>query len=108
MLGAAGLIFINNGDISIRNTIFALLPLLGSACYALNVNLIKNFLQDMSTAKITGISFLFIGPIAGFIFFYTNFLIIWLTTKTLMTSFNKFSIYKHFRNCWHWLSCLGI
>ena len=75
LMGAAGLIFVSNGKVSVSNTsIYALLPLIGSACYALNVNLIKNFLHEMSATKITSLSFLFIGPIAGvYLFFYTDF-----------------------------------
>lgn len=76
LIGAIGLIIISNVDgIKINgNVLYALLPLLGSACYALNVNIIKNFLSNISAVKITSWSFIFIGPPAGIIlFFYTNF-----------------------------------
>lgn len=76
LIGAIGLIIISNVDgIKINgNVLYALLPLLGSACYALNVNIIKNFLSNISAVKITSWSFIFIGPPAGIIlFFHTNF-----------------------------------
>lgn len=75
LIGAAGLIFFSNKGISINsNLIYAFLPLIGSACYALNVNLIKGFLTDISAIKITSWSFIFIGPPAGILLFTkTNF-----------------------------------
>ena len=75
LIGAAGLIFFSNKGISINsNLIYAFLPLIGSACYALNVNLIKGFLADISAIKITSWSFIFIGPPAGILLFTnTNF-----------------------------------
>ena len=76
LIGAAGLIFFSNKGISINsNLIYAFLPLIGSACYALNVNLIKGFLADISAIKITSWSFIFIGPPAGILLFTkTNFI----------------------------------
>jgi len=76
LIGAAGLIFFSNKGISINsNLIYAFLPLIGSACYALNVNLIKGFLTDISAIKITSWSFIFIGPPAGILLFTkTNFI----------------------------------
>lgn len=75
LIGASGLIIISSGGIDINeNLLFAILPLLGSACYAFNVNLIKLYLSDISAVKITSWSFLFIGPFAGFfLFFNTDF-----------------------------------
>ena len=53
--------------------LYAIFPVLGSVCYALNINLIKNYLKDVPCFKITSWSFIFIGPIAGyFLFFKTN------------------------------------
>ena len=75
LIGASGLIITSTGGIDINeNLLFAILPLLGSACYAFNVNLIKVYLSDISAVKITSWSFLFIGPFAGFfLFFNTDF-----------------------------------
>ena len=75
LVGASGLIIISTGGIEVNeNLLYAILPLLGSACYAFNVNLIKIYLGDISAVKITSWSFLFIGPFAGFfLFFNTDF-----------------------------------
>ena len=75
LIGASGLIIVSTGGIDMNeNLLYAILPLLGSACYAFNVNLIKVYLGDISAVKITSWSFLFIGPFAGFfLFFNTEF-----------------------------------
>ena len=76
LIGASGLIILSNGT---NNSLsgdyyYAILPVLGSACYALNINLIKNYLHEIPALKITSWSFIFIGPIAGIILlFYTDF-----------------------------------
>ena len=76
LIGASGLIIISNGNNTTfsRDYFYAILPVIGSACYALNINLIKNYLHDIPALKITSWSFIFIGPIAGIILlFYTDF-----------------------------------
>ena len=75
LIGATSLIFLSTGGDFFSNSIlYALFPVLGSACYALNINIIKTYLQDIPALKITSWSFIFIGPIAGFLlFFQTGF-----------------------------------
>ena len=75
LIGATSLIFLSTGGDFFSNSIlYALFPVLGSACYALNINIIKTYLQDIPALKITSWSFIFIGPIAGFLlFFQTDF-----------------------------------
>ena len=75
LMGACGLIFLSKGDEEWTGTfLYAIFPVIGSGCYALNINLIKNFLKEVPALKITSWSFILIGPIAGFIlFFNTNF-----------------------------------
>ena len=76
LIGASSLIILSNGT---NNSLsgdyyYAILPVIGSACYALNINLIKNYLHEIPALKITSWSFIFIGPIAGIILlFYTDF-----------------------------------
>ena len=76
LLGASGLIFFSSkGKDFSTFSIYAGLPIIGSACYALNLNLIKIYLSEINSLKITAWSFLFIGPIAGFLLFNnTDFL----------------------------------
>jgi len=75
LIGATSLIFLSTGgNIFSSSILYALLPVIGSACYALNINIIKTYLQDIPALKITSWSFIFIGPIAGFLlFFQTGF-----------------------------------
>ena len=75
LIGATSLIFLSaGGNIFSSSIIYALFPVLGSACYALNINIIKTYLQDIPALKITSWSFIFIGPIAGvLLFFETDF-----------------------------------
>ena len=75
LVGATSLIFLSTGgNIFSSSILYALFPVLGSACYALNINIIKTYLQDIPALKITSWSFIFIGPIAGFLlFFQTDF-----------------------------------
>ena len=75
LIGASSLIILSTGDnIFSSSILYALFPVLGSACYALNINIIKTYLKDIPALKITSWSFIFIGPIAGlFLFFQTDF-----------------------------------
>lgn len=80
LIGATSLIFLSTvGNILSSSILYALLPVVGSACYALNINIIKTYLQDIPALKITSWSFIFIGPIAGILLFsqtdFTNNLI---------------------------------
>ena len=75
LVGAIGLIVTaNGGDLSLNTLIYSLLPLAGSACYALNLNIIKVYLSHISAVLITGVSFFFIGPISAILLgFKTEF-----------------------------------
>ena len=75
LIGATSLIFLSTGgNIFSSSILYALFPVLGSACYALNINIIKTYLRDIPALKITSWSFIFIGPIAGLLlFFQTGF-----------------------------------
>ena len=75
LVGATGLIFLSKeGGVWSNSYLYAILPVLGSACYALNINIIKTYLQNIPALKITSWSFIFIGPIAGLVlFFKTDF-----------------------------------
>jgi len=71
LVGAIGLIITaNGGDLSLNALIYSLLPLAGSACYALNLNIIKIYLSNISAVLITGVSFFIIGPISGVLLVY--------------------------------------
>ncbi len=68
LVGAIGLIITaNQENINLNALMYSILPLIGSACYALNLNIIKVYLSEISAVLITGVSFFVIGPIS-FIF----------------------------------------
>ena len=75
LVGAIGFIITaNGGDLSLNALIYSLLPLAGSACYALNLNIIKIYLSHISAVLITGVSFFIIGPVSGLLLvFRTSF-----------------------------------
>ena len=75
LIGASALVWVSSKGINIKkNLIYSILPIIGSACYALNLNIIKVYLKDISAVKITSWSFLLIGPVAGiYLFFNTDF-----------------------------------
>lgn len=52
----------------------ALLPVAATFCYGLNLNLIKFRLQHIKPFRITSVSLLFVGPLAGVWLFSTDFL----------------------------------
>ena len=54
LVGATGLIFLSKeGGVWSNSYLYAILPVLGSACYALNINIIKTYLQNIPALKIT-------------------------------------------------------
>ena len=78
--GAIGLILFNGQEADLATiSIYAILPIIGSASYGVNVNLIKMYLQSVEPLAVTSLSFIIIGPIAGVYLFtatdFTNHLI---------------------------------
>ena len=52
-----------------RVNYYVLLPMLGCVCYGLNANLLKYYLQDLSTHTIVSVSFLLLGIVTGVMLF---------------------------------------
>jgi len=75
LIGAVGLIYFSSETPNIGSfTLYTFMPILASACYGLNVNLIKMYLQDVKPIEVTAISFLTVGPLAGlYLFTATDF-----------------------------------
>ncbi len=73
--GAVGLIYFNNQSIDLTTfSAFAILPIIGSASYGVNVNLIKMYLQQIDPLAVTSLSFIIVGPLAGlYLFTATDF-----------------------------------
>lgn len=74
-IGAAGLVYYSKGaesDATINY--YVLLPILASAFYGINVNLVKMYLQHINPLTITSLAFVLIGPFAGiYLFGFTDF-----------------------------------
>ncbi len=76
LTGAIGLIYFSGETPSFGTfTMYALMPIIASASYGLNVNLIKMYLQDVKPLQVTALSFLAVGPLAGiYLFSSTDFI----------------------------------
>lgn len=75
LIGASGLIYFSGNESLSGISYYAILPIVASASYGLNVNLIKMYLQHLSSIEITGLSFMTIGPFTGlYLFLGTDFI----------------------------------
>ena len=74
LIGAAGLIYISGDKGFEFNFSFAIYVIIASMCYAISVNFVKNYLQDIDSLTITAFSFLIIGlPVLVYLLFFTDF-----------------------------------
>ena len=73
-IGTAILITAGNGDSISGINAYALLVVLATICYASNLNLIKEKLNDLQAVTVTSVSLLLVGPIATIhLFGFTDF-----------------------------------
>lgn len=64
-----------------QNSVYGLLVLLAACCYAVSMNTIKKYLNDVDSVTIASSTFLLLGPLAGiYLFAFSDFLSI-TTTK---------------------------
>jgi len=74
-LGTAILITAGEGNSFSGINAYALLVVLATICYASNLNLIKQKLNDLHAVTVTSVSLLLVGPLAAiYLFGFTNFL----------------------------------
>jgi len=75
LVGAIGLIYFSaEHAVSQSFTIYMMLPIIASASYGLNVNIIKSTLQNVHPVAVTGLSFVMVGPFAGiYLFGFSDF-----------------------------------
>ena len=71
--GAFGLILTQGNSNFTGNIYFTLYVVLATIMYAISVNVTKTHLQEINSVHITSISMMFVGPIAGFYLFTTDF-----------------------------------
>ena len=69
LVGAALLVLAGTENGVGRVNYYVLLPMLGCVCYGLNANLLKYYLQDLSTHTIVSVSFLLLGIVTGVMLF---------------------------------------
>jgi drug/metabolite transporter (DMT)-like permease len=74
-IGAVGLVYFS-AEHAIANsfTVYMILPVIASASYGINVNIVKTYLQNINPVAVTSLSFAMIGPIAGvYLLFFSDF-----------------------------------
>jgi drug/metabolite transporter (DMT)-like permease len=71
---------------------YAFLVILATLCYAISVNCIKHFLNDLNSIAATAWSFAFIGPVALIYLFSTNFTEVMQTNPQALSSLVYISI----------------
>ena len=63
LLGLSGAIWlIAGGGLVLENASFSWYVIIATLCYAISLNTIKNYLQDMSAMDISGLAFFVVGP----------------------------------------------
>lgn len=74
LAGAMGLVSVSGSGDFTFNMGFAILIIIAALCYALNVNIVKAYLQGVDPITITAMAFFTIGPIAAaYLLFFTEF-----------------------------------
>ncbi|MGE0562298.1 MAG: DMT family transporter [Flavobacteriales bacterium] len=86
LCGAAMLIGGNGLDIENSKTSYSIYVILATLCYAISVNSIKKYLQEVNSIVVSSFAFLFIGPPLLIYLFTTNFLSTTLTNPEAPSS----------------------
>lgn len=93
LIGAVGLIYFSAEHALAHSfTIFMLLPIIASASYGLNVNIVKAYLQEVNPVAVTALSFALVGPFAGIYLFTSTDFVAHLTSPTGYESFGYITI----------------
>ena len=74
LAGSAITIFFRSDGALGGNYFYSSLIILAGVCYAMGANLLKHNLQHLTPVTITTVCFLFIGPLAGFYIFSSDFI----------------------------------
>lgn len=74
LFGAMGLVSVSGSGNFTFNMGYAILIIIAAICYAINVNVVKNFLQGIDPITITAMAFFTVGPIAAsYLLIFTDF-----------------------------------
>ena len=88
IIGLIGAIWLVAGNgVIMDNAQYAWFVIGATICYAISLNTIKNYLQELSPIHIAGIAFFFIGPPTLIHLLYTDFLNIMITEKNAWEAF---------------------
>ena len=83
IIGLCGAVFLTYSTIAegveINNYVF--LVILATVMYAISINVIKKYLQDLDALSISSLAFLVIGPVSAVYIFNTDFLALSVTEK---------------------------
>ncbi len=90
--GAIGLLAVANGS-EINNVWYGLFAVAAAVCYAINMNLIKNYLSDFGALTITSVAFTFIGiPSLVYLFAASDFVSIMKSDPDAWTNLGYIAI----------------
>jgi len=73
LVGAMGLIMAGHSMSFGKVNLYALLIVLATTCYALNINVVKTYLTHLTGVQITSFSFMFLSPVALIYLLTTDF-----------------------------------
>jgi drug/metabolite transporter (DMT)-like permease len=73
LVGALGLIIAGQDMTFGKVNLYALLIVVATTCYALNINVVKTYLTHLTGVQITSLSFMFLSPAALIYLFTTDF-----------------------------------
>ena len=73
LVGATGLIWRKELNIFEGINAYALLVVVATICYGINVNIVKFKLANLTGVQIAALSFLFVGPVGGIYLLFTDF-----------------------------------
>lgn len=70
--GAMGLIISGNGGGESTQPLLGFYVMAATLCYAVSVNIIKTYLQEINSTQIASLAFLFMGPLSAMVLFSTD------------------------------------
>ena len=92
LIGATGLIISNGLNFESSNISYTLYIIVATICYAISVNVIKNYLKEINSIAITALAFFMVGPWAIIYLFTTDFVSTTLTNPNALLSLNYIAI----------------
>lgn len=93
LTGAIGLLSVSGHGNFVVNIYYAFLVFIATLCYAINVNTIKAYLQDIDSITLTSLAFFTVGPLAlGYLLIFTPFIQTATTSPDIFTGLGYIAI----------------